>query len=46
MNMENSKTNDPQSFHLNLLQRLDLGKNTRVDMLIFQTYLFIRPGKI
>ena len=46
MNMENSKTNDPQSFHLNLLQRLDLSKNTQVDMLLFQTYLFIRPGKI
>ena len=44
--MENSKTNDPQRFLLNLLQRLDLSKHTRVNMLLFQTYLFIRSGKI
>ena len=48
MNTENSKTNEPHKFVLNLSQRLDLrGSNKHVtNMSFFKTYLFIRLGKI
>ena len=41
MNTENSKTNKPYKFFLNLLQR-----EVQINMLLFKTYLFITRGKI
>ena len=42
MNTENSKTNEPHKFVLNLSQRLDL----LINVLLFKTYLFITRSKI
>ena len=39
INLENSKTNKPHQFVLNLLQRLDL------NMFLFKMYLFITRRK-
>ena len=44
MNTENSKTNEPHKFALNLSQRLDLRSSK--NMLLFKTYLFITRQKI
>ena len=43
--MENSKTNQPQKFVLNLPQKIDL-RNWEKNMLLFKTCLFIASGKI
>ena len=43
MNTENSKTNEPHKFVLNLSERLD---EVQINMLLFKTYLFITRGKI
>ena len=42
MKTENSKTNEPQKFVLNLSQRTEV----QLNMFIFKTYLFIPLGKI
>ena len=44
MNTENSKTNEPHKFVLNLSQRLDL--EVQINMSFFKIYLFITRGKI
>ena len=44
MNMENSKTNKPHKFVLNLSQRVDV--RSSINMLLFKNYLFIESGKI
>ena len=43
MNIENSKTNEPHKFVLQLSQRLDFRS---LDMLFSKMYLFITHGKI
>ena len=43
MNMENSKTNKPHKFILNLAQILELKNN---NILFFKTHLFITCGKV
>ena len=44
MNMENSKTNEPHKFVLNLSQKLDLRSSNK--NVAFKMYLFITRGKI
>ena len=45
MNTENSKTNEPHEFVLNLSQRLDL-RSLIKQFWLFKACLFITPGKI
>ena len=54
MNTENSKTNQPHKFVVNLSQRLDVKstdkkkkkKKVQINMLLFKTYLLIARVKI
>ena len=44
MNTENSKTDEPYKFGVNLWQRLDL-RSSNLNILFSKTCLFITPGK-